>query len=127
MERAAMDAAAGGAADNNGRGGVPEIVALGDEVGELVEATGDEIDELHFGYGTQAEIAHPAGGADDGAFADGRVNDALPAEFFKQAFAGLECAAVDTDIFAEEHDAGVGGHLFEHGLADSFEKGDRGH
>src|SRR6202035_6076173 len=90
VERAAVDSAAGRAADNDGRGRVPEIVALGDEVGELVEAAGDEIDELHFGDGAEAEIAHATGGADDGAFADGRVDDALPAELFEQAFAGLE-------------------------------------
>ena len=82
-------------------------MALGDEIGELVEAAGDEIDELHFGDGAQAEIAHAAGRADDGAFADGRVDDALPAEFFEQAFAGLEGAAVDADVFADEDDAGV--------------------
>src|SRR5208283_4169492 len=116
--------AAGWAADDDGRGGVPEIMALGDKIGELIEAAGDEIDELHFGDGAQTEIAHATGRADDGAFADGGVNDALPAEFFEQALTSFEGAAVDADVLADEHHAGVGGHLFEHGLTDGFEKGD---
>ena len=122
-----MDSSAGRAANDDGRRGIPEIVALGDEIGELVEAAGDEIDELHFGDGAQAKIAHAAGSADDGAFADGRIDDALPAEFFEQTFAGLERAAIDADIFADENHAGVGGHFFEHGLLDGFEKGDGSH
>src|SRR5882762_6567443 len=99
-----MHAAAGRAADDDGSGRVPEIVAFGDEIGELVEAAGDEVDELHLADGTQAEIAHAAGRADDGAFADGRVDYTLPAKTLKQAFAGLERAAVDADVFADDHD-----------------------
>ena len=32
----------------------PKVVPLGDEIGDLIEAAGDEIDELHFRDGTQA-------------------------------------------------------------------------
>ena len=122
-----MDAAAGGAANDDGSGSVPEIVTFGDEIGELVKTAGDEIDELHFGDGAQAKIAHAACSADDGAFADGRIDDALPAEFFEQSFAGFKRAAIHTDVFADEHDAGIGGHFFEHGLADGFEESDGSH
>src|SRR5258708_12043931 len=120
MERAAVDAYAGGAADDDGSGRVPEVVTLGDEVGELVEAAGDEIDELHFGDGAQAEIAHAAGGADDGAFADGRVNHALPAEFFEQAFAGFERASIDADVLPDEGDSGAVSHPFHPDLLAAF-------
>jgi hypothetical protein len=48
VERAAVNAAAGRAANDNGRRGVPQVVALGNKVGELVETANDEIDELHF-------------------------------------------------------------------------------
>src|SRR5882672_12723520 len=119
-----MHAAAGRAAHNDGRRRVPEIVALGDEIGELIEAAGDEVDELHLADGAQAEIAHAASRADDGAFADGRVDYAFPSEAFEQAFAGLERAAVDTDVFADDHDSGVALHLLKHGLLDGFEEGD---
>ena len=110
-----------------GTGRAPEIVRLGDEVGDLVEAAGDEIDELHFDHGPQAEIAHAAGRADDGGFADGRVDHALGAEFREQAFGDLERAAVDADIFAESDDGGVALHLFEQRLANGLEHGDFGH
>src|SRR5712672_205555 len=120
-----MHAAAGRAAYHDGGGGVPEIVAFGDEIGELVEAASDEIDELHLADGTQAEVTHAAGRADDGAFADRGVDHALPAEALKQAFAGLERAAVDADVFADDHYGGVAFHFLEHGLLDGFEEGDR--
>ena len=122
-----MDAAARRAANDHGRGSVPEIVTLGHEVGELIEAAENEIDELHFRDGTQAKIAHAASRADDGALADGRIDDAFPAEFLQQAFTGLESASVDADIFADENDARVSGHFFKHGLPDGFEKGDGSH
>src|SRR5256885_16258545 len=120
-----MHATAGRAADHDGRGSVPEIVALGDEVGELIEAAGDEVDELHFADGAQAEIAHAASCADDGALADGRVDDALPAETLQQAFAGFEGAAIDANVLAEKDDGWVALHFFEQGLLDGFEESDR--
>src|SRR5258707_3885921 len=115
-----MYAAAGRAADDDGRGRVPEIVAFGDEIGELVEAAGDEVDELHLADGTQAEITHAAGRADDCAFADRGVDHAFPAEALEQAFAGLERAAVNTHVFADDHNAGVALHLFKPELLDGF-------
>jgi hypothetical protein len=102
-------------------------VALGHEIRELVEAASDEIDELHFRDGTQPQVAHAAGRADDSALADGRVDHAFPAESLEQAFAGFERAPIDTHVFADEHDCRVSSHLFEHGLADCFKKRDRRH
>src|SRR5712672_2828352 len=119
-----MHAAAGRAAHNDRRRRVPEIMALGDEIGELVEAASDEVDELHLADGTQAEITHAAGRADDGAFADGSVDHALPAEALEQAFAGLERAAINTHVFADDHYGGVAFHFLEHGLLDGFEESD---
>src|SRR5579885_1415973 len=121
-----MNAASGRATDDNGRGRIPKVVALGDEIRDLVESADDEIDELHFGNGTQAEIAHPARRADNGALTDGRIDDALPAKALKQAFAGLESAAVHTDILTEENNGRVPLHFLEHGLPDSFEESDLG-
>src|SRR5439155_25321001 len=106
-----------------GRRRIPEIVPFGDEIGELVEAAGNEVDELHLADGAQAKIAHAAGRSDYGAFADGRVDDALPTEALQQSFTGLEGAAVDADILANDHDGGVALHFLEHGLPDGFEKG----
>src|ERR1700756_2036017 len=119
-----MHAATGRPANDHGCRRVPKIVPLGDKIGDLVEGADDEIDELHFGDGTQAEIAHAASRADDGGFADGSIHDAFPAEAFEQAFAGLERAAVDADVFADQHHRGVAFHFFVHGLFYGFEKSD---
>jgi len=102
-------------------------MALGNEIGELIETAEDEIDELHFGDRAKAEIAHAAGGADDGAFADGRVDDAFPAKLLEETFAGFERASVDADVFADKNHARVGGHFFKHRLADGFEESDGSH
>src|SRR5258706_10973120 len=120
-----MHAAAGRAAHYYGGRCIPQIVAFGNEIGELVEAAGNEVDELHLADGAQAEVAHAASRADDGAFADGRVDHALPAEALEKALAGLEGAAVDSHVFADNHDGGVALHLLEHGLLDCFEESDR--
>src|SRR5271170_2766818 len=123
MEWAAVNAAARGTPDDDGRGSSPEVMTFGDEIRELIKTAGDEIDELHFGDGAQAEIAHPTGRADDGAFTDGSIDDAFPAEFLEKTFAGFKSSAVDADVFANENHGGVGGHFFKHGLANGFEEG----
>ena len=38
MERPAVNAAAARAAHHDGRGRIPKVMALGDEIGELIEA-----------------------------------------------------------------------------------------
>ncbi len=106
MERAAVNAAAGRPAQDHRHGSAVAIVRFGDEVGDLIEAAGDEINELHFGHRAQAQIAHAAGGADDGGFADRRFDDALVAESREQALGDLERAAIDADVFAEATTAG---------------------
>ncbi len=104
MKRAAMHAAAGRPADHHGHRRTPQIVRFRDEVGDLIEAAGDEIDELHFGDRAQAEKAHAAGGADDGGFGDGRFDHAFAAEFGQQAVGDFESSAVDADVFADGDD-----------------------
>src|SRR5579862_4149165 len=127
MERAAVHAAARGSSQYHRHGRAPAIVALGGEVRHLIEAAGDEIDELHFDDGPQPEIAHAAGCADDGRLADGRIDHAFGTKARQQSFGYLKCPAVDSDIFAERDDGRIAVHLLENGLADSFEHGDGGH
>src|ERR1700730_15324490 len=125
MEWPAVHSAVRRPATYNRRRGVPKIMPLGHEIRQLVEAASDEIYKLHLGDGPQSEIAHAASRADDGALADGRVDDPLPAKSLQQAFTGFECAAIHAHIFAEKHDRGVALHLFKHGLLDGFQKCDR--
>src|ERR1700683_342824 len=127
MKRAAVNAAAGGPAYNHWHRRAVAIVRFGDHVGDLVEGAGDEINELHFRHGAQAEIAHAARSAYDGGFADRSFDHAFVAETREQAFGGFERAAVDADVFADDDDGRVAVHFLEHGLADGFEHRDFGH
>src|SRR5262249_26514478 len=124
VKRAAMHAAAGRPANNHRSRRIPEIVSFGHKVRDLVECAHDEIDELHLANRTQAQIAHAASRADDGRFADRRIDDAFPAETLEQSFAGFESAAIDADVFAQQHDSRIALHLFKHRLLDGFKKGD---
>ena len=49
----AVHAASRRPSDDDGRRGVPKIMSLCHKVGQLIEAAGDEIDELHLRHGTQ--------------------------------------------------------------------------
>src|SRR6202166_1813162 len=100
MEWPAVDSAARWTANHDGRRGVPEIMPLGHEIRQLVEAASDEIYKLHLGDGPQPEITHTASSADDGALTDGRVDDPLPAKTLEQPLAGFERAAIHAHIFA---------------------------
>src|SRR6202166_1647716 len=120
MEWPAMHTAARWPTNHNGRRRVPKIMPLGHEIRQLVEATSDEIYKLHLGDRPQPEITHAASRADDRALTNWRIDNALPAKALKQALAGFERAAVDTHVFAEQHDRGVALHLFKHGLLDGF-------
>src|ERR1700687_3600733 len=123
MKWSAVHTAAGWPAHHDGRRRSPKIMSLGDIIGELIETAGDEVDELHFRDGPQAEITHAASRANDGALAYGRIDNALPAETLEQSFAGFEGAAIHAHVFSQEDHGGIAFHLFEHGLFDGFEKG----
>src|SRR5712692_191015 len=99
-------------------------MSLGHEIRNLIERANDEVDELHFAYGAQAAVAHPASRADNGALADRRVDHTLPAKALQQAFAGLERPAVHTDVFADQHHGRIALHFLKHRLLDGFEKSD---
>src|SRR5436305_12325801 len=116
MDRPAVDSATRRPANHDRRGSVPQIMTLGDEIRDLVERANDEIDELHFANGPQAEVAHPARCADNGAFADGRINHALPTKALEQSFAGLERPAIHANVLAHSQDRRIALHLLKPGL-----------
>src|SRR5258707_15118798 len=122
MKRPTVHAASGRPANDHGRGGIPKIMSLGDEIRNLIERAKDEVDELHFANGAQAAVAHSTGSTDNGTLADRRVDHALPAKTFQQSFAGLEGAAVYADVFAHQNNRRVAFHLLRHRLLDSFEE-----
>ena len=106
---AAANAAAAGRADRNGReefaaGAVAESRQLADD---LVEAGIDVVGKLDLGDRAQAVDAHADRGADDAAFGDRRVDDAMLAVLALQAVGAAEYAAEVTDVLAEHDDAGI--------------------
>src|SRR5579872_4961236 len=54
VEGATVDVSAAGAAQDERSGGTPEVMRLGDHVGDLVEGAADEVHELKFGDGAHA-------------------------------------------------------------------------
>src|SRR6266446_2577609 len=124
VKRPAVHSAARRPANHHRRGRVPQIMSLGHEICNLVERAHDEVDKLHLHDRPQAEIAHAAGRADDGAFADRRIHHALPAKPRQQSLAGLERPAVHAYVLAEQDHRRVAFHLLEHRLPDGFEKRD---
>src|SRR5262249_2854674 len=90
-------------------------------------AAGDKVNELHLGDGAKTKVAHAAGCPDDGAFADGRVDDPLPPKAFEQAFTDLEGTAVNAYVFAKEYDRWIAFHFFKERLLDGLEKCYRRH
>ena len=107
VERAAVHAAAGGAADDERHADARAVARLGGEVRDHVEGAGDEVDELHLGDRPHAHHRRADGRADDRRLGDRRVDDALLAELGDEAVGHLEGAAVDADVLAEQEDARV--------------------
>ncbi len=110
-----------------GRGCAPAIVSFGDHVDDLVESAADEIHELKLGYRTHAGERSAEGGAHDGRFRDGSVDNALGAEAIDEAVGDFESSAVDADVFAETEDGGIAFHFLPDALADGFEIGQLRH
>ena len=108
-------------------GCAPAVVSFGNHVDDLVESTADEIHELELGHRTHAGERSAEGGADDGGFRDGSVNDALRPEAVDEAVGDFECAAVNANVLAQAEDGRVALHFLPDALADGFEIGEFGH
>ena len=77
--------------------------------------------------GPQAHVRRARRRADDGRFADRRVDDPALAEPLRGSLGHLEGPAVGADILAQEEDPLVALHLLPETLADGFEVGDFSH
>ena len=65
-------------------------------------------------------------GADDRRLGDRRVDHARFAETLGESLGDLECAAIQSDVFAEDEDAIIALHLLPEPLAQRFEERDFG-
>jgi hypothetical protein len=90
---------------------VGHVAALGEFVGDIVEAHGDEVGEHDLSDRLEAGHRRAHGGAQDRLLGDGRVAHAQGAELFVEADRRLEHAAGFGDVLAEEHDVRVARHF----------------
>ena len=88
---------------------------------QLVYGWPDEIGELDLGDGTHSPEGGAQGDTHDGRFGQGRVDDAVIPELLSQTLGGQEHAAPDANVFSQDEDLGVAGHLFPDGLPDCFD------
>src|SRR5277367_5109775 len=117
VKRSPVNATAGRSPHNHRNGSSPSVMRFSHDIGQLIEATGDEIDELHFSHWTKPQIAHPARRSDDCGFADGRIDHPFVAEFCQQSLSRLERSAENSDIFAEHYHGWIALHFFGKRLA----------
>ena len=113
VEQTAADTTARRPADDERNAGV-SAVAIGHGGGlidDLVEAAGNEVHKLHFCDRPHAHQSCADGVADDCAFTDRRVTDALITKLVVEAVGYLEGTAVSADIFTENKDGIVLFHL----------------
>src|ERR1700722_14508509 len=127
MKRAAVNASTGRPANHHRHRRTPKIMRFCNEIGYLIEAAGDEIDELHFRNRTQSQEAHSASGAYDSRLANGSFDHAFASKFRDESFGSFERAAIYADIFADGYHSRVAVHLLKHGLANSLNHGNRSH
>jgi len=75
---------------------------------------------------TQAVQRHPDRGADDPAFREGRVEDAVR-ELVQEALRASEDAAIPADVFSKDDYAVVSPHLFAQRVVDRLHHRHRRH
>ncbi len=117
--RGANAAAEGGAEDHRTRQAAPCPVAKArGVVHDLVDGRIDETHKLDLGHWPQPLGRHADGDAGDRQFGEGRVNYPIGPEAGQQALGGAEHPAIDADVFAERHNAGILFHCSGEGQFD---------
>src|SRR5205823_8504676 len=96
-------------------------------VHDLIERRVDEVAELHFGHRAQSVERHPDRRADDAAFRERRVDDAVGPEFLVQAGGGAEDAAELPDVLTQHHHARIPAHLDAERIVDGLDDVPIGH
>ena len=114
--RAAAKSTAGRAAKDDGHRRAPSIARFRRVVHDLIERAHDEVGELEFDDRTQPFDRRGAGGADEAALRNRRIDDALGSEFVEKAARDLERSAEHRDVLAEQDDVAVAAHLVPQGL-----------
>ena len=90
---------------------VRHVAALGEFVGDVIEAYRDEIREHDFGNRLQTGHRGAHGCSEDGLLGDRRVAHAHGSKLLEQPDGGLEHAAGLGDVLAEKHYVGIARHF----------------
>ncbi len=99
----------------------------GHVVRDLIHGGVDEPHELDLRDGAQALARHADGHAGDHAFGERSVLHAILAEFFLQAGGGAEHAAIDADVFTQNHHCRVVRHFPRMRVVDGLDHRDFRH
>ena len=90
----------------------PAITTLRRIIGQQIEATRNEINELKLGDRFHSHQRRAARRADDRRFRDRCIDHSLLAEAIDQSFRDFEGAAIDAHIFADHEHGWIALHLF---------------
>lgn len=85
----------------------------------MVAGLEGKIPSHHFADWPEAIKACSDGDSDETMLADGGVEHSLGAVFLEEAAGTLVGAAVKSNVFADQENLGVAGHLFVHGSTNS--------
>ena len=90
---------------------------LGGLIHHLVHREGQEVAEHDVDHRAHAGHRRADTYAGETSFGDGRIDDAVGAEFFDESGEDFERCAGLRDVFAEDADAGIAAHLFGESFA----------
>jgi hypothetical protein len=96
------------------------VAALGELVGDVVEAHGEEVRKHDLGDRLQAGHRRAHGGAEDRLLGDRTIAHALGPELLVEPHRGLEHAASLGHVLAEEDHVGVAAHLLSNAAGDGI-------
>src|SRR5262245_4232298 len=94
MKGSGADAPADRAAHDDGDTRAPTVMSLREIVDDLIEATGDEVRELHLDHGDEAVEREPERRSQRAGLDDRRVADTRSAELLEESLRHLEDPAV---------------------------------
>ena len=123
MEGATREPAARRESNDDRHGDPLSVVELRGDVDELVEATGDEVGELHLADGPESLGGGANRRADDRVLGERRVEAALGAKLLHEPVGHLERAAEGADVLADAEDRGIPTHLVPEGIRDRLQVG----
>src|SRR6266542_1896069 len=124
VKRSGTQARATRSTENRGDISTPAIARLRCVVRQQIKTRGNKVDKLELRNGPHSHQGSTAGGADNCAFRNRRVNHASLAKLINQPVGYFKCAPVRAHVFTYNKHSRVAFHFFPDTLADGFDKSD---